>query len=35
MSRVYNFNPGPSALPLPILEQAQHELLDYQAQACP
>ncbi len=30
MSRVYNFNPGPSALPLPVLEQAQHELLDYQ-----
>lgn len=30
MSRVYNFNPGPAALPLPVLEQAQQELLDYQ-----
>jgi phosphoserine aminotransferase len=27
--RVYNFNPGPSTLPLPVLEQAQTELLDY------
>lgn len=27
--RVYNFNPGPSALPLPVLEQAQQELLDF------
>ncbi len=30
MSRVYNFNPGPSALPLSVLEHAQQELLDYQ-----
>ncbi len=29
MSRVYNFNPGPSALPLPVLETVQRELLDY------
>lgn len=29
-NRVYNFNPGPSALPLPVLEQAQQELLDFQ-----
>jgi phosphoserine aminotransferase len=29
MSRVYNFNPGPATLPLPVLEQAQQELLDY------
>lgn len=29
MGRVYNFNPGPSALPLPVLEKVQQELLDY------
>ncbi len=28
--RVYNFAAGPSTLPLPVLEQAQRELLDYQ-----
>lgn len=28
--RVHNFNPGPAALPLPALEQAQAELLDFQ-----
>ena len=27
--RVYNFNPGPAALPLEVLQQAQGELLDY------
>lgn len=27
--RVFNFNPGPAALPLPVLEQAQQEMLDY------
>jgi phosphoserine aminotransferase len=27
--RVYNFNPGPATLPLPALEQAQKELLNY------
>ena len=27
--RVYNFNPGPSTLPLPVLEQAQRELIHY------
>lgn len=27
--RVYNFNPGPAALPLEVLQQAQAELLDY------
>ncbi len=32
MSRVYNFNPGPATLPLPVLERAQAELLDYQGQ---
>lgn len=28
--RVYNFAAGPSTLPLPVLEQAKNELLDYQ-----
>lgn len=28
--RVHNFNAGPATLPLPVLEQAQAELLDYQ-----
>ena len=27
--RVFNFNPGPATLPLPVLEQAQAEMLDY------
>ena len=27
--RVYNFNPGPATLPLPVLEEIQAELLDY------
>ncbi len=27
--RIYNFNPGPAALPLPVLEQIQEEFLDY------
>ena len=30
MSRVYNFSPGPSTLPEPVLEQAREELLDWQ-----
>jgi phosphoserine aminotransferase len=29
MARVYNFGAGPSMLPLPVLKQAQQELLDY------
>ncbi len=29
MDRVYNFSPGPSMLPLPVLEQVQKELLCY------
>lgn len=29
MPRVHNFNPGPAALPLPVLEQVQRDLLDY------
>jgi len=29
VKRAYNFNPGPAALPLPVLEKAQKELLDY------
>src|ERR1035438_2580156 len=28
--RVFNFSPGPAALPLEVLEQAQGELLDWQ-----
>lgn len=28
--RVYNFSSGPAAMPLPVLEQAQRELLNYQ-----
>lgn len=27
--RIYNFNPGPATLPLPVLEQVQKELLDF------
>lgn len=30
MKRVDNFNAGPAALPLPVLERIQHELPDYQ-----
>ncbi|WP_078408568.1 3-phosphoserine/phosphohydroxythreonine transaminase [Priestia abyssalis] len=29
MKRAYNFNAGPSALPLPVLQKAQAELVDY------
>ena len=29
MERVFNFNPGPATLPLPVLEKAQSELLNY------
>ncbi|MDO8682261.1 MAG: 3-phosphoserine/phosphohydroxythreonine transaminase [Armatimonadota bacterium] len=29
MARVYNFNAGPAALPLPVLEKAQAEMVDY------
>ncbi len=28
-NRIYNFNPGPATLPLPALEKAQKEFLDY------
>jgi phosphoserine aminotransferase len=27
--RVFNFNAGPAALPLPVLEEVQAEFLDY------
>ena len=27
--RIYNFNPGPAALPLPVLEEIQAEFIDY------
>lgn len=30
MSRVYNFNPGPAALPASVLEQVRDDLLDWQ-----
>lgn len=30
MSRVYNFSAGPAMMPLPVLEEIQSELLDYQ-----
>lgn len=29
--RIANFNPGPAALPLPVLEQVQEELLDFRS----
>ncbi|MCL2822666.1 MAG: 3-phosphoserine/phosphohydroxythreonine transaminase, partial [Polyangiaceae bacterium] len=29
MARVYNFNAGPAALPLPVLERAQAEFIDF------
>lgn len=29
MERVYNFSPGPSMLPLPVLQKAQKEMLNY------
>ncbi len=29
VKRVFNFNPGPAALPLPVLERIRAELLDY------
>ncbi|WP_248924444.1 3-phosphoserine/phosphohydroxythreonine transaminase [Paenibacillus hamazuiensis] len=29
VKRLYNFNPGPAALPLEVLEQAQKELVEY------
>lgn len=32
MTRVHNFGAGPAALPLSVLEQAQHELTDYAGQ---
>ena len=30
MSRVYNFSAGPSMLPVPVLEKAAAEMLDYE-----
>lgn len=29
MARIYNFNAGPAALPLPVLEKAQAEMVDF------
>lgn len=31
MARVYNFSAGPSMLPLPVLQKAQNELVEYKA----
>ncbi|GAB4364849.1 MAG: 3-phosphoserine/phosphohydroxythreonine transaminase [Calditrichia bacterium] len=31
-NRVFNFNPGPAALPLPVLEKVQAELLNYRGE---
>ncbi|MBW1712308.1 MAG: aminotransferase class V-fold PLP-dependent enzyme, partial [Deltaproteobacteria bacterium] len=28
--RIFNFNPGPAALPLPVLERIRSEMLDYE-----
>ena len=28
-SRIYNFNPGPAALPLSVLEEVKEEFLDF------
>ena len=28
-NRIYNFNPGPAALPLPVLEEIQESFLNY------
>ena len=33
MKRAYNFNAGPSAMPLEVLQEAQAEFLDYAANA--
>lgn len=30
--RIFNFNPGPAALPLPVLEQVQADLLNYKGE---
>ena len=30
MTRLHNFSPGPAALPLPVLERARDEMLDYE-----
>lgn len=34
MTRVFNFCAGPAALPVPVLEKAQAEMLDWQGQGC-
>ncbi len=34
MSRVYNFSPGPAALPEPVLRQAAEEMLDWRGAGC-
>lgn len=32
--RVLNFSAGPSAVPLPVLKQAQQEMLNYNGSGC-
>ena len=32
MSRAFNFSAGPAALPAAVLEQVQHELLEWQGE---
>lgn len=34
MARVYNFSPGPSTLPLEVLERVKEELLDWKGTGC-
>ena len=34
MSRLFNFSAGPAALPTPVLERAQAEMLDWQNLGC-
>ena len=34
MSRVYNFSPGPSMLPMPVLERVRDELFDWEGTGC-
>ncbi|NLK65983.1 MAG: 3-phosphoserine/phosphohydroxythreonine transaminase [Campylobacteraceae bacterium] len=34
MNRVINFSAGPSGIPLPVLEEARDEFLDYKGQGC-
>jgi len=33
--RIHNFNAGPAALPLEVLDEIQGELLDFHGRVCP